>query len=487
MKKWFRTLLCGAVLTLSLTVPTFAAENDLLIAPAAPQGDFTVLVNGEYVAFTDAVPKIKNDRSCLPFVAVFEQLGFAEEDMTWNGDTKTVTATKGDTTISLTIGKNEIILTQGGETQVIATDVAPYIEPALSRTYIPFGLVADALAYNVGWDANTRTVIIDDVDAILAANPETYALMDKYLDYSQSFAQKNQKVDGAYTMYMGMEDPSTFMEILVNGEYDMLMAGSTAMQFETDMVLDMGMTVDGQDAMVEAGDTLPMTIDMDLRGDLNDGTLYFQSAALTEMMGQPDMTNAWYKLDLRGLFDGLSAVTGMDYASLMTMSANAAEMDFAEYLTATLKAMPLTDVNMTTSTYLEMVNLFCADSAFEKSGSKYVNELSLGEIDEYGTEASMCFTLYTNGSKVNGYSITMSVGDSSGMLMEMNVSMENKEMTAEIAISSVTEESEMLLSMSMGGTYQATSTAPATEPPAGAVVIDLMELLEQSMTPEAEA
>ena len=34
MKKLFRTLLCGAVLTLSLSVSAFAAESDLLISPA---------------------------------------------------------------------------------------------------------------------------------------------------------------------------------------------------------------------------------------------------------------------------------------------------------------------------------------------------------------------------------------------------------------------------------------------------------------------
>ena len=111
MKKLFRTLLCGAVLALSLSVSAFAAEGDLVISPAPTavpekQGDFYVMVNHDYVTFTDATPKIKNDRSCLPFVAVFEQLGFAEKDGAWDGDTSTVTATKGDLTISLTIGKN---------------------------------------------------------------------------------------------------------------------------------------------------------------------------------------------------------------------------------------------------------------------------------------------------------------------------------------------------------------------------------------------
>ena len=112
MKKLFRTMLCAALATAALCVSAFAADT-----VPAKQGDFYVEVNGEYVTFTDAVPKIKNDRSCLPFVAVFEQLGFAEKDMTWDGGTSTVTATKGDTTISLTIGKKQIALTKAGEIQ----------------------------------------------------------------------------------------------------------------------------------------------------------------------------------------------------------------------------------------------------------------------------------------------------------------------------------------------------------------------------------
>jgi len=42
--------------------------------------------------------------------------------------------------------------------------------------------------------------------------------MEKYMDYSRSFAEKNQKVDGGYTMFMGITAPSVNMEFLLNGE-----------------------------------------------------------------------------------------------------------------------------------------------------------------------------------------------------------------------------------------------------------------------------
>ena len=76
MKNVFRTALCAAVMTAAVCVPTFAVKADAPVP--AKQGDFYVLANDQYVTFTDAVPQIRNSRSCLPFVAVFQQLGFAE-------------------------------------------------------------------------------------------------------------------------------------------------------------------------------------------------------------------------------------------------------------------------------------------------------------------------------------------------------------------------------------------------------------------------
>ena len=79
MKHVFRTALCTALMTAAVCVPTFAVKADAPVP--ARQGDFYVLANDQYVTFTDAVPQIRNSRSCLPFVAVFQQLGFAEKDM----------------------------------------------------------------------------------------------------------------------------------------------------------------------------------------------------------------------------------------------------------------------------------------------------------------------------------------------------------------------------------------------------------------------
>lgn len=499
MKKMFRTMLCAALLAMAVSIPAFAAETEV----PEKQGDFYVLVNDQYVTFTDAVPQIKDSRSCLPFVAVFEQLGFAEENMTWDNATKTVTATKDDTTISLTIGKTAITLSTGTEAaKEISTDVAPYVDPATSRTYVPFGLVADALGYSVGWDAQQKAVIIDDVDAILAANTETYELMDQYMAYNKTFYEENQKVTGQFSMNMGVtseaEGSSSDVSFDLTGDYEMLMANTTAFEMSTDMTMDMAMSLDGTDItdmlQGEDGLQLPLDISMELRGDMEDGIFYYQSAALEHLIqGESDPSNTWYKLDLKAIFDQMSSVTGMDYATLLKLSAASMDQSFAETLDTMLRTLPLTSVDYTTTDYLTMLNAMLGDSAFEKSGSSYVNTLEQDGV-------KMVFTLTTSGSKVNGYSMEMTTADPAlaGMEMSITASMKDNKMdmgmTMDMTIDPGTGSTTITFDFAMDGTYQSTNKSPVTEPPAGAQVVDIMEMLSSAVgsadsapAPEADA
>lgn len=130
MKRGLSILLCGSLMAGMLCLPSMAAQPDLAAQKPALQGDFWVMVNGEYVTFPDAAPKSLNNRSFLPFAAVFEQLGFAQKDMHWDQATQTVTATKpdvdytnvhgeaavGDMTVELTLGSTTMKLWYEGDT-----------------------------------------------------------------------------------------------------------------------------------------------------------------------------------------------------------------------------------------------------------------------------------------------------------------------------------------------------------------------------------
>ena len=418
--------------------------------------------NGEPLTFTDAVPQIVNDRTYLPFRAVFTALGFADENITYDNDTRTVAAVREDLEVSMVIGENKVTIVKGGETTVLDTDVPAFIDPAVSRTFVPVSFVAQAVGYRVAWNGETRTVFIDDVEGILAANTETYEVMDKYLDYSRKFQEKNYKVEGTFAASMDMLGEAMKMD----GTYAMLMAGSTKFDFE--MLMNMSGVVGGEDLSA----AIPEGIDLSMCGDMTTGEFYFKSDMLLSMM-QAGVENLWFKMDLGALMDSMAEVTGMTYADMMEMSLAMAEnMDGKTMVEATVYAMAQSDPSMSAVDHLAMYNAMLGDSAFKKENGDYVNEFEME-----GIEMAMIF--HTAGNKVDGYTITMAAKeDVAGMVME--VTMQDDKMEAVFEI--LAEEEGMAMSMEMDGTYTATSKAPAGAPGKDAAVMDLMEM----MMPPAE-
>ena len=457
MKKILRPILCGGVLAALLCTPSLAAE----------QGDFSLLVNGEPVTFTDAAPVLKDGRSFLPMAATFEALGFPAEDMTWDSDTQTAAASKDGTTISLTIGKKAIQVTQAGAAAGVSieTDAAPYIDAATSRTYIPVGLVADALGYRVAWDGETSTVIIDDVDAILAENTETYERMDQYLDYARKYSQGNYQVEGSYLLTSAPDEMESGAEIIntIGGDYN-LISSQTAMQFAMDMSI--GGTIMGAPIS-------PTDMNLDMRADLDTGMLYlyFQSEDLEYLMNNNVQVNGetiefqipdqWYSLDMKAVYD--EAYGPGFYEELIALSTASQEASFAQTLEELLKSDTLTLTSTaTTSDYLEALNQLLGDSHFQKSGSTYTSTLEQDGV-------TILFHLYTSGGQVNGYGMEMTASETTGMEMTMTMEMKGDDMSLLMEMAGMT--------MEMDGTYRPSSTAPETEPPAGATVVDLWELL----------
>ena len=471
MKNVFRTALCAAVMTAAVCVPTFAVKADAPVP--AKQGDFYVLVNDQYVTFTDAVPQIRDSRSYLPMATVFDQLGF--KDIQWNDAQRSVTASKDGVTVKLVIGSPSIALTKDCKTTTITTDVAPYIDASTSRTYVPFGLVADALGYKVGWDAGQKAVIIDDVDAILADNQATYQRMDEYMAYAKTFTQQDQKVTGSYNAVLDVDSEDADIgpmnvDATLKGDYTMIQQGQSAVQFKTGMTADAKIAINGQDVtqaiLGDTGVKLPLSLDVELRGDVTSGLFYVNMTGLSDLTGIPDQT--WYKMDLKSMFDQMSDTTGMDYATLMQLSAASADQGFQQTLADILKNAPVTSVNGTTADTLRQLNDMLADSSFKKSGSDYVSTMT-----EDG--ATVKFTLNYSGNKVVGYAVDMKADMDDMGSMTMTVGMKDKTLNANMAFTVDDGEGSLVkLTMTMDGAYQATSQKPNTQPPAGAQIVDLL-------------
>ena len=87
----------------------------------------------------------------VPLRAIFEALGASVE---WDGETKTVTSVKDDTTVKLTVGEKK--LTVNGTAKEL--DVPGQIVE--NRTLVPVRAISEAFGCEVGWDSATRTVTI---------------------------------------------------------------------------------------------------------------------------------------------------------------------------------------------------------------------------------------------------------------------------------------------------------------------------------------
>ena len=77
-----------------------------------------------------------------------------ENTVNWNDVTQTVTSTKGDISIKLTIGSNKLYV---NEKEIVLDVPAQLIN---SRTFVPVRAVAEAFMCNVDWDDQNKTVII---------------------------------------------------------------------------------------------------------------------------------------------------------------------------------------------------------------------------------------------------------------------------------------------------------------------------------------
>ncbi len=114
-------------------------------------GDIKVLVNGGELSF-DQPPIIKDSRTLVPLRAIFEALG-AEVD--WDGDTRTVTASKGKTTVVLTVDSASYTVNGSEKTLDVPAQIVN------SRTLVPVRAVSESFGCEVEWDGDTRTVVIN--------------------------------------------------------------------------------------------------------------------------------------------------------------------------------------------------------------------------------------------------------------------------------------------------------------------------------------
>ena len=150
------SLVLASAMTLTAAVTAVTAEDDI-----------KVLLDDKEITF-DVPPQIIEERTVVPFRAIFEALGY---EVDWNQDTQTVTGVKGDITLTMVIGSTEATIKTtetpvnigSGEVdtfleKVVTLDVPPQIVDG--RTLVPVRAVGEMSNYKVDWDNDARKVLI---------------------------------------------------------------------------------------------------------------------------------------------------------------------------------------------------------------------------------------------------------------------------------------------------------------------------------------
>jgi len=132
-------------------ISALAAENASAAAVQQSQyEEVNVTIDGVLQHFPQSAILYKGS-TMVPMRGVFEAL---KAEVKWDGATQTVTATKGDTTIKLTIGNNYAYV---NDQKVALTAEAIIVG---GSTMVPLRFVAEALGAKVEWDGATKTAVI---------------------------------------------------------------------------------------------------------------------------------------------------------------------------------------------------------------------------------------------------------------------------------------------------------------------------------------
>lgn len=126
-----------------------------------------VMVNGQYIEFTDQQPVEINGRTLLPIRPVMEAMG---KNVEWNDSTQNTVIYDNDIRVSLKIGDmiiHKYMHDAANNEELSFTeemDTAPIL--INDRTCLPVRFVAEAFMASVDWEEETQTVMIVTADLL---------------------------------------------------------------------------------------------------------------------------------------------------------------------------------------------------------------------------------------------------------------------------------------------------------------------------------
>lgn len=428
MKRIWRTGLCGVLLGLTLCGTAAASEMQ----------NVSVEINGQMVVFEDEV-KVVNGHTYLPFRGIFQALGFEESAITFDGTTGTVCAESPELTVSMVIGEEWMRVTRNGRTQILRVDSSAFIDPVLGRAYIPARFAAEAAGYRLSWNSSSRTVILDDIEAILEENQETYTVLEGYLEFLQKYRKANYKAKGEYCAEVTMGTDN----ISVRGSCSMLLDQSGL--FELEMPIELDADISG----VILSELLPGESYLHAWGKQGEG-IHYICIGEEKTMGT-ETEQEWMTLDMGSITEESYPHPAADYIRWMNPDYFAGvQQNAQEYVERLVYEAVQRDNSVSVRTILDRINELLGDNAFCFVGGSYVNEL------KEGADVQMQFQ--TRKEKIVGYEFSvLQQASQSQPGVELHISVSGKKWKIDLILAETVNE---YMKISMDGTMEETSQKP---------------------------
>lgn len=476
------------IISLAMALAALCSVTVFASAAGADAG-ISVQLDGQTLEFTDAKPQIAESRTFLPFRFVFEAMGAQV-----SADGSVITAVRGDTELTMTIGETNAQIKRGDAVEILPMDVAPYVDSATWRTYVPVRFAADAFGCNVGWDQAAQTVVIVDTENLVRDTLEgkEFSLLKKLVAFSEKYNTGNWAMDGSCSAVVSLlgSDAIPVLSGSVNG----IVSGETAAEMSMDLDMDLtelmtSLFVGEGASLADLGLTsedLQMAMSMDLKMDLDAGTFYYKlNDELTQSMGLPAGT--WLALDMSGIaaedLDELTA-TAADPSALLSGILSGISLDDRADDGYAFMAAALN----------ELVTTF-SDEGFMKTDDGY-ETIYLPDPDEFA--CGVALNLFTTAAgNVNGYTLSLALSipmeDAGAALGEYGISVDELDLILMVAMDAQgTAWVDLYLGayplfdmdMTMDLNYRATDKAPDVSLPAGANVMDYADYLAGIITIE---
>jgi hypothetical protein len=505
MKKLI-ALLLALTLALALAVPASAAGEDIgiiggadgptyILVSADPKaaatvskeqreqnikalggvvGQVNVLLGDRCIAFTDAVPEVKNGRTMVPLRASLEAMGARIE---FDQATKTAIVTGEKASFTHVVGSDVITRADGS---TVKMDVRSYVTPS-NRTMVPVRFFSQVLGYDVFWDNGYRMAFLLDEETFAEKVDSRLTILNGYLagNAKRFDASKNYKEDVTLSGTVKVIDS-------IKGDRSYPYSGKASVLLGKDG-MSMSLSADLSDLaeLLEGlGGKLPeayraLTVKPELEAIFSD-KLYFRSplldAAMAKVDGTQAVSGAWYATDAVMSFGALyeSMYGGNEdytvgkalYAAMKQGDANG----FYESWSGT---------EQLAAAAVEMFG----DETFTRSGSSYkwhfgkeelamlLAEATPGFIADSGVEElSIDLTLRSDGSVELKYTAAMNAKEAAAFRIDYTLTGNSSRMTVKGAVQL---RNVCDVSFAAAVSVRTTSEKPLTAPPAGATIITL--------------